>query len=298
MRALVALLLLAALPARAQADLDEPLSEAEIAAYVDSLNASFDWQHGEVVLDGGIATLQVPETYRFIGPDDAERVLTSWGNPPGTGALGMLFPADQGPFDDTAWGVVITFQEDGFVSDEDAADIDYGDLLDQMKDDTEAENDFRAEQGYEPVDLLGWAEPPRYDPQTKKLFWAKELQFEGAPGTTLNYDVRLLGRRGVLSFNAVAAGEQLPDVRAGMQEVMAFSNFNEGHRYADFNPEVDNVAAYGIGALIAGKVAAKAGFFKLLLVFFAKGWKLVLIGAGAVAASLKRFLRRGENVAA
>src|SRR2546426_2131137 len=34
---------------------------------------------------------------------------------------------------------------------------------------------------------------------------------------------------------------------------------NEGHRYADFVPGTDKVAEYGIAALIAGGVAAKAG---------------------------------------
>ncbi|MGH9940273.1 MAG: DUF2167 domain-containing protein, partial [Blastocatellia bacterium] len=48
-------------------------------------------------------------------------------------------------------------------------------------------------------------------------------------------------------------------------EAPPFVEFNEGHRYGDYVAGVDKVAAYGIGGLIAGKLAAKAGLFKLLL---------------------------------
>ena len=49
--------------------------------------------------------------------------------------------------------------------------------------------------------------------------------------------------------------------------------FDDGNRYSDFNPDIDTVAAYGIGGLIAGKLAAKAGIFALL----AKGGKFIVL---------------------
>src|SRR2546421_9236086 len=42
-------------------------------------------------------------------------------------------------------------------------------------------------------------------------------------------------------------------------------SFNEGNRYAEFNPGMDQAAAYGIAGLIAGGLLTKAGFFKGLL---------------------------------
>ena len=38
---------------------------------------------------------------------------------------------------------------------------------------------------------------------------------------------------------------------------------------------MDDVAAYGIGGLIAGKILAKAGFFAVILKF----WKIIAVGA-------------------
>ena len=66
-------------------------------------------------------------------------------------------------------------------------------------------------------------------------------------------------------------------------------NFSEGHRYSDFNPSSgDKVAAYGIAALIAGGVAAKAGMFKLLIAAIIAAKKIVIIAVVAIGAWLRR----------
>jgi uncharacterized membrane-anchored protein len=254
------------------------------------------YQRGRIVLPGGMATLNVPENFRYLPAEQAERVLVeAWGNPPGTKTLGMLFPADVSPLSAEGWGVVITFQADGYVKDDDAGKIDYNELLKQMKEATAEDNKERRKKGYEAVNLVGWATSPRYDQATHKLYWAKELSFEGNPTNTLNYDIRMLGRRGVLSFNAVGAIDQLGAIENNMKELLGFAEFNAGHRYADFSSSTDKVAAYGIGALIAGKVAAKVGFFKLALGFILAGKKFILIGLVAIGlAARKLFARKSE----
>jgi uncharacterized membrane-anchored protein len=273
--------------------------QTEIDAELQALEASFHYQQGVITLAGGLATLNVPESFRFLGPEDASRLLVEgWGNPPGEPPLGMLVPSDVSPFSEEGWGVVITFQEDGYVKDDDAASIDYDELLRQMQADTREENEARTEAGYPPVELIGWAEPPHYDQAAHKLYWAKELRFGNAPEHTLNYNIRVLGRRGVLVLNAVSAMSQLPSVRSDMQSVLAFVEFNEGHRYADFVPGMDKVAAYGIAGLIAGKVALKAGFFKVLLAGILAVKKLVVAGVVALGAIIARlFARKKERPA-
>lgn len=255
----------------------------------EAFEAQFDFQRGKIVLPGGMATLNVPENFRYLSPEQADRILVeAWGNPPGTKTLGMLFPSDVSPISEEGWGVVITFQEDGFVKDDEAGKIDYNELLQQMKEATDEGNKERQKQGYEAINLVGWAASPHYDQSSHKLYWAKELNFSGAPVNTLNYDIRMLGRRGVLSFNAVAAMNQLGAIEEDMKEVLSFAEFNAGHRYTDFSSGTDKVAAYGIGALIAGKVAAKVGFFKLALGFLLAGKKFILLALIPVAALVKK----------
>ncbi len=258
----------------------------------DEIASKLKFQQGEIKLKDGLATLKVPANFRYLDPDQTDTVLVKlWGNPPRQEkTLGMLFPAEIGPADDESWGVVITYDEDGYVKDDEAASINYNDLLKEMQEGTREANQERIKQGYEAVELIGWAAPPRYDKEAHKLYWAKELSFGGATEHTLNYDIRALGRRGVLSLNAVAAMSQLQKIEKDMRQVLTFVEFNEGHRYSDYVAGVDKVAAYGIGALIAGKLAAKAGLFKLLLVFAAKAWKLLIVAALAVSAFIKRLL--------
>ena len=247
--------------------------------------ASLNFQQGKVVIGDNLATLDVPEQFVFLAGEDAERVLTdAWGNPPDEVLpLGMILPKGISPLADESWAVTVEYEENGYVSDEDAADIDYGDMLKDMKEEAKADNKWRAENGSEPVQLIGWAAQPRYDAEGRKLHWAKELKFGDAETHTLNYNIRVLGRKGVLVLNFIANMDQLPTIEQNLPAVLAMTEFNPGNRYADFNPELDKVAAYGLGALIAGKVAAKAGLFAILLVFLKKFFFVPLaIGAWVI----------------
>lgn len=262
----------------------------------EQFDASLKYQTGTVTLQNGLATLTLPAGYRYLDPAEAERLLVEgWGNPPGQESLGMIVPAALNPLSDEGWGVVITYVEDGYVKDHDAAEIDYDKMLTEMQTSTRDENAERTKAGYPAMELVGWAERPHYDAAAHKLYWARELSVSGFDAHTLNYDVRVLGRRGVLSLNAIASMEQLPTIQKDMQGVLGFVNFNEGNRYADYTSG-DKVAAYGIGALIAGKVAAKAGLFKVILAALLAAKKLVVVAIVAIGGFIaKLFGRKKED---
>lgn len=245
---------------------------------------SLDYRQGRIELTGGFAEVDVPEGYYFLGPEHANKVMTEgWGNPPDeTLPFGMIFPADATPFHGGSWAVEITWEEIGYVSDEDADEIDYDDLLEVMKSDTLAGNEWLRENGYQEIELIGWAAPPRYDPIGRRLHWAKELKFGSSDVNTLNYNMRVLGRKGVLVMNFIADMEVLPEVEAALPDVLALASFRDGSRYADFDVSIDKVAAVGIGGLIAGKVVAKTGLLVMALVFLKKGWILIVLALGAL----------------
>ena len=115
--------------------------------------------------------------------------------------------------------------------------------------------------------LLGWGAPPFYDKQQHTLHWAKLLRFGNGIEETLNYNVRILGRRGVLIFNAVAVPSQLPEIKASIPSLLVNASFTKGQQYNDYSAGIDEVAAYGIGGLVAGKVLTKGGFFAVILKF-------------------------------
>jgi uncharacterized membrane-anchored protein len=250
--------------------------------------ASLHFKQGTVAIPGADATLNVGDGFHFLPADDAQRVLEeAWGNPPDDTVLGMLVPDADALGSDHSWAVVVTYSDDGYVSDEDAQEIDYAEVLEGMQEDTESVNDERKEAGYPVMHLRGWAQPPSYDSAAKRLHWAKELQVEGADGNTLNYDIRVLGREGHLSLNAVADMADLGRVKDGMAKVLPMANFDAGHRYADYKSG-DKTAAYGLAALVAGREAAKTGLFAnngVLLLSLKKGIVVVFL---AIAAGFKK----------
>lgn len=264
---------------------------AQIIAQQDSIENSFTYQTGKVELEGGLAVINVPEGYKFLDAKQSNYVLTDlWGNPPSE-TMGMLFPEDISPVSENfTYAIDVSYSDEGYIEDDDAKDLDYDDLLEEMQSDAEATNQQRTELGYPTLDLVGWAAPPFYDETNKKLHWAKEIAFEGETANTLNYNIRVLGRSGYLNLNAIGEMSILPQVQNDINNILSSVDFNAGHKYADFDPSMDKVAAYGIGGLIAGKVLAKAGFFALLLKF----WKVIAIGAVAFFAFIKRIFTGGN----
>ncbi|HEX9174381.1 MAG TPA: DUF2167 domain-containing protein [Telluria sp.] len=259
--------------------------------------ASLQFKTGKIVLPGAIATLDLPPTFRYLGPQDTERLLVEgWGNPPGTTTLGMIVPAKVNPVSREGWGVIVTYDQDGHVKDDDAENIKYDELLKQMQEGTADNNAARKEQGFPAMTLVGWAEAPRYERASHKLYWAKELRTEGSEQNGLNYNIRVLGRTGVLVLNAVAGMDQLAQVKAEMPQVTAFTNFTEGNRYADFDSKTDKVAEYGIATLVAGGIAAKLGFFGKLLALLVAFKKLILLGLLAAGSMLFKFFKREKKV--
>ena len=83
-------------------------------------------------------------------------------------------------------------------------------------------------------------------------------------------------------LNFIAGMHQLPQIEESVPAVLAMTDFNDGNRYADFNPDLDEVAAYGLGALIAGKAAAKVGLLAAALVLLKKLWILPVLLIGWV----------------
>jgi uncharacterized membrane-anchored protein len=260
---------------------------------------TFNYETGNITLPNKTATLHLGGNYRYLNPAETEKLLVAWGNEPGNDTQGAIVPNDVDPMDvDSGWAVIVTYEDEGHVDDSEAKDIDYEDLLKDMKEGTEDNNKARKQAGYDAVHLVGWAEKPHYDPGAKKLYWAKELNFEGSTVHTLNYDVRVLGREGVLSMNAVASMAQLEQIRSDMKPLIEVAEFNEGHRYAEFNSKTDRMAEYGLGALIAGGVAAKLGLFAKLGALLLAFKKLIFVAVAGIGAFIAKIFGKKKDAAA
>ncbi len=268
---------------------DAESRKVELRALTDRLK----YQQGQIHLKDGLADINLADTFRYVDPAGTEVLLTGiWGNPPsGKMSLGMIVPSGFDPLSSNAWCVIINYQEDGYVKDNDAEKINYPKLLTQMQDGTRQASTERVKNGYPPIELVGWATPPRYDKQTHKFYWAKELKFgETREENTLNYNLRILGRKGILVLNAVSSMSQFPQIEQATPELLGMIDFNAGNRYADYTPGVDKMATYGLAALVAGGIAAKAGLFKGLLLAILALKKFLIIGVIAIIAFVKKII--------
>jgi len=264
---------------------------------VDSVEETLEYKNGTITLKNNLGTIEVPYGFKYLDGETSDMILTDiWGNPPSdeeNKSLGMLVKADETPFTESSFCINITYAEEGFIEDNDAKDIDYDELLETMQEDTQASNQYREEAGYEKIELIGWASEPYYDELTKKLHWAKELRFGDYVGAnTLNYNIRILGRKGYLQLNAIGEMAVLENVKNSIHPILTSVNFNKGNTYADFDPDIDKVAAYGIGGLIAGKILLKAGLFAKFGIVLVKFWKVILIAIAALFGGFKKFFSK------
>ena len=306
--AAVAALLVAGAPIATQSPaqgtetvLSEEQAKARYDAAMKELESQLHPQSGTIHIKEASARLNLGDRYYFLPAAEAKRVLTeAWGNPPETSSsvLGMIFPAGR-KFNDATWGAVIEYEETGHISDKDAASEDYGAVLADMKSASEEANAARKEQGYSASHVIGWAQAPTYDPATKTLIWARNIKFDDSETNTLNYDVRTLSRTGVLSLNMVDTMPNLPVVKAAATTLGSTVQFDQGARYADFDPSTDNLADYGLAGLVAGgaglAVAKKVGLLGILALVLKKGFVVILAGAAGLFAWFKRRFGAGSS---
>src|SRR3954464_9216760 len=143
---------------------EEPAAEAAAPE-----SPTFNYQTGNIVLPNKVATLRLAGNYRYLDPAQTEKLLVAWGNQPGNDTQGAIVPSSVDPLDGQGWAVILTYNTDGHIDDSDAKDINYDDMLKDMKEGTEDNNKARKDAGFESVHLVGWAEKPHYDSAVRKL---------------------------------------------------------------------------------------------------------------------------------
>jgi uncharacterized membrane-anchored protein len=246
-----------------------------------------DWQVGPTVGKlGEIAEIKVPEGYRFAGADGTRKFLELTQNPPTGAELGVLIPERKDNEENIGfWFVIFEFNNIGYVKDADREKLDADNLLKGMQTNTEEGNKERARRGWPAYNIDGWFKPPFYDVSTKNLTWATRGHSldNGKEEKSVNYSVRILGRRGTVDVDLVLGPDAVSTVLPRFTEVLEGFSFKAGNSYAEFRPG-DKVAAYGLAALVAGGATAIALKTGLL----AKFWKLIVLLFVSLAAMLKR----------
>src|SRR5271157_3791249 len=110
---------------------------------------------------------------------------------------GVPTPVDQ----NSVWFVIFGYNEAGYVRDDEKDKIDADSLLKSITEATDAANKIRQQHGWATIKVVGWHTKPFYSSQTNRLSWA--ILGRSSTEDTINYNTRLLGRRGVMSATLV-----------------------------------------------------------------------------------------------
>jgi len=254
------------------------------------LSTDLDWLEGPATaLIGDVAEVQVPEGFVFTGAKGTQAILEMNGNPVSGDELGFLAPTSM------VWSAVFEWSDVGYVKDDEKDELDGDDLLRSIREGNEAGNQERQRRGWPTLQIVGWEVAPQYNEQTHNLEWAIKGESEGH--YFINYNVRLLGRKGVMSATLLVDPNDMVASLPSYRSLLDDYTFQSGQRYAEYR-QGDKVAKYGLAALIAGGAAvgaAKLGLFAWLAVLFKKGWKLIVVAVAAVGAGLRKLIHGGRR---
>ncbi|HEU0124616.1 MAG TPA: DUF2167 domain-containing protein [Bryobacteraceae bacterium] len=222
------------------------------------------------------ATVEVPKDYVFADDAGTRKFLEITENIPTGREYGMLAPKS------LDWFAIYEFSDSGYVKDDEKGELDAGALLKSLQDGTERSNEERKRRGWETLQVIGWKQAPRFNDKTKNLEWATEAR-SSSGGTSVNHNVRILGRRGYMSVTLVGDNDAYAAQLVSFNGTMQSFQYSSDNVYAAFRSG-DKVAEYGLTALIVGgaaAVATKTGFLKSF-------WKLIVMAVLGAGAFLKR----------
>ena len=221
------------------------------------------------------AEINVPAGMFLFEKETAQRILREDGNDVENTVAAIGKPGAK-------WLVVIDAEDIGYVSDDDADELDADAFLKSFQDGTAAQNKDRVAQGIPELFVDGWSEPLHYDKATHHLVWGLIGHSNGVKN--VNFFTRVLGRNGVMSLDLIDSVESISASKVEALQVLDGVQFKAGFRYAD-HVENDKSSGKGLTALVIGGtgllIAKKTGILVALLVFLKKGFILVVAAIGA-----------------
>ncbi|MEY4578191.1 MAG: hypothetical protein RL701_2894 [Pseudomonadota bacterium] len=270
------------------------------------------WKLGPTPLTLGHGVeLKLPENYQFLGQPEAGQVMTQLGNLNNDNLLGIVVSSEPEPEgqgqaqQDDSYLIVLSYDEEGYIKDDETLDSD--EILKAIRDGEEEYNKQRKQAGFPPIHAEGWREQPHYDKAKHQVIWG--LTIRSQDDTSVNYNTRVLGRKGYVSVNLVTGTMALQRHMPAATTILAGTTFGSGSRYEDFDEKNDKVAEYGLTGLVLGgvglgvaklvKIGLLAKFGKVLIAALIAGKKLIFAALAAGVVGLRKlFGKRNDETQA
>jgi uncharacterized membrane-anchored protein len=224
--------------------------------------------HGaEIDLPAGLTLFEKATAQELMrkGGNDAESVVAA------------ILPTEG----DATWMVVIEADDVGYVTDDDADELDAATMLEQFKIGTLEQNKKRKTLGVPDLFIDGWSERPRYDRLQRHLVWG--LEAHDTDGKVINFFTRFLGRNGFVSVNLIDTPAKIEASKAQALSILTAVRFLPGSQYTD-HVDGDRDSGLGLKALVLGGtgvvLAKKGGILIVILLALKKGFIVVIAAIG------------------
>jgi uncharacterized membrane-anchored protein len=225
---------------------------------------------------GHHAQIDLPEGMNLLERMAAQELLRKGGNAADY-VVAAIVPASAGAH----WLVVIEVEDVGYVSDDDAGELDAREMLDQFKTGTLEQNKKRVAMGVPELFVDGWSESPRYDRAKRHLVWGLKAHDTG--GKVVNFFTRFLGRSGYLSVDLIDEPSTIEASKAQALSILTAVHFTPGFRYEDHIGS-DRDSGLGLKALVLGGagvvIAKKTGILIAILLALKKAFVVVIAAIG------------------
>lgn len=236
---------------------------------------------GPTTGDLGNAKLELGPGWAFTGRRGHREWVTDNGDAPYGNERGVLQPVAW----DKTWVVFFSFDDVGYIEDAENEELDADEIYDGYRQGVKEQNKRLQAAGSTGYTLKGWKTKPHYEAATNTLEWCLIAEIDGQ--TIVNHEIRILGRKGVMSATIACSPEELDRIalKETRQALEGFS-FESGESYAEYQ-KGDKIAKYGLAALVAGgslALAAKSGLLGKLL-------KPIIAGVVIVGAVIAKFFK-------
>ena len=145
-------------------------------------------------------------------------------------------------------------------------------------------NKYIKENGCDTLAINSWAMKPYFLEHQHQLQWAVSCHSNNK--NYIRHSTHKLGRYGVLEMNISTSPEHLLEINSKIPLLTSSVKFYKGFRHEDFDPNFDNLAAFGFTGILAGKVLTKVK----VVPFVFKWLKWVIIAMLGIFTFFKRKL--------
>jgi uncharacterized membrane-anchored protein len=249
---------------------------------------SLDWKEsGRHNLLQSNSTISLPNDYLLLIGEEAKKGITIYD-------VSNTEDVEAVVYDNTLQNTIIfEYLKSGYVPIDDWSEVDPNSLLKEISEATEETNEERRKRGIEEVHVTGWLKEPTLDKHTNTVYWAIEGECDNKSKFVNSIALRLC-RYGFERVTWITQKESYASFGDHLDVMLHAHSFNPGYCYVDF-VKGDEVAGYGIAALVAATVGGKVAKATGLAIILKKAGTLIFAAIAALFLKIKGIFNRKKS---